>query len=823
MPPCSCGSSCADNLKTALLVNILGAFTDAFLSGILLIHGEDVSRFDKQLKLQDFKFCSSVFDLWVLSMFRVSILFGACLGILCAKRKTVAMSRIRVLKKTLLYFSIFVIIFVVIKFLLGTECKMDIKTKMWLWCFLGWSLIGTIMTNGLWYILSKIRGFDTSTQQENGSVQERETLLNVGQFNSSGDWSSDGQEGTENNEETTISSWKLLSYCKPDISYISLASLCLFLAASGEIFIPYYTGQVIDGIAIEKDREKFIRAIVIMTLISLGTAIATGLRGGLFHLIASRFNMRVNNSLFSSIVRQEIGFFDNTKTGEIVSRLTSDTTKMSDQVGLNINVLLRNCVQSIGTCIFMFKLSWKLSIVTLIGLPLVAFISDTFGDYYKKLSTQVQEATAKANEVAAEVVSSMKTVRSFANEDEEIRRFKSRQNDILKLQVKESFLYGGYRWCTEILALFLDVVVLLYGGHLVLKGELSGGYLVSFILYQIQLTFYIEEIGDIYTGLMEAVGASKKVFELIDRKPKIENKGVIAPGRISGEVRFENVSFAYPTRPDISVLNDVTFSAAPGEVVALVGPSGGGKSTCISLLEHFYEPSSGEVLVDSISVRNYDHKYFHSKIALVGQEPVLFARSIKENIAYGLASSNCEIDQHFVERVSCLANAHSFIDEMPERYDTETGEKGLQLSGGQKQRIAIARALARNPQVLLLDEATSALDAESEHLVQDAIYKNLTGHTVLIVAHRLSTIEKADKIVVIDQGKVTAQGKHKELVEENGLYAKLVRRQMLGLGKHSSTDNTRSLVRCYSQSDSESSHSGNSYSSSPKISNISKK
>lgn len=794
---------------------------DAFVSGVLLIHGNNFSRFNQRLQIQEFEFCSSVFDLWVLSMVRLCGLFGAAFGFLFAKRKLDAVSKISLFKKPLLYYSIAVVVFVVIKFLLSTECSMDKNAKIWLWCFMGWSVLGTIKTNLLWHFLSRIKAVTLSTEQEIGSIQERETLLNVGDF--SHDDSSADQEDTTTDEENNISSWRLMSYCKPDIPFISLASLVLLLAASGEIFIPYYTGQVIDGIAIEKDKEKFTKAIVIMTLISLGTAIAAGLRGGIFNLIEARFNRRISNYLFGSIVKQEIGFFDDTKTGDIVSRLTSDVTKMSDQVGLNINVLLRNCVQSVGTCVFMFKLSWKLSVVTLIGLPLVAFISDIYGEYYKKLSTQVQEATAKANEIAAEVVSSMKTVRSFANEDREFDRYKSRQNAIFKLKVKESFLYGGYRWCTEILALTLDVVVLLYGGHLVLEGELSGGYLVSFILYQLQLTFYIEEVGDIYTGLMEAVGASKKVFELIDRKPKIENVGDATPGKFAGEVKFENVSFAYPTRSDISVLNGVSFSAAQGEVVALVGPSGSGKSTCISLLEHFYEPTSGEVLIDSVPVRTYEHKFLHSKVALVGQEPVLFARSVKENIAYGLSSNYGEIDQSFVEHVSQLANAHCFISSMPEGYDTETGEKGLQLSGGQKQRVAIARALARNPQILLLDEATSALDAESEHLVQDAIYKNLSGRTVLIVAHRLSTIEKADKIVVIDQGRVIAQGKHKELVEKNGLYAKLVRHQMLGLEKRPSTDNTQPLVRCRSQSDSEGSDSGNSYSSSPRISAVSKK
>ena len=794
---------------------------DAFVSGVLLIHGKKFSRFNQRLQIQEFEFCSSVFDLWVLSMVRLCGVVGTAFGFLFAKRKLDAVSRISLFKKPLLHYSIAVVVFVVIKFLLSTECSMDKNAKIWLWCFMGWSVLGTIMTNLLWYFLSRIKAVTLSTEQEIGSIQERETLLNVSDF--SHDDSSTDQEDSTTDEENNISSWRLMSYCKPDIPFISLASLVLLLAATGEIFIPYYTGQVIDGIAIEKDKEKFTKAIVIMTLISLGTAIAAGLRGGIFNLIEARFNRRISNYLFGSIVKQEIGFFDDTKTGDIVSRLTSDVTKMSDQVGLNINVLLRNCVQSVGTCVFMFKLSWKLSVVTLIGLPLVAFISDIYGEYYKKLSTQVQEATAKANEIAAEVVSSMKTVRSFANEDREFDRYKSRQNAIFKLKVKESLLYGGYRWCTEILALTLDVVVLLYGGHLVLEGELSGGYLVSFILYQLQLTFYIEEVGDIYTGLMEAVGASKKVFELIDRKPKIENVGYASPGEFAGEVKFENVSFAYPTRSDISVLNGVSFSAAQGEVVALVGPSGGGKSTCISLLEHFYEPTSGEVLIDSVPVRNYEHKFLHSKVALVGQEPVLFARSVKENIAYGLSSDHGEIDQSLVEHVSQLANAHCFISSMPEGYGTETGEKGLQLSGGQKQRVAIARALARNPQILLLDEATSALDAESEHLVQDAIYKNLSGRTVLIVAHRLSTIEKADKIVVIDQGRVIAQGKHKELVEKNGLYAKLVRHQMLGLEKRSSTDNTQPLVRCRSRSDSEGSDSGNSYSSSPRISAVSKK
>ncbi|EDO45926.1 predicted protein, partial [Nematostella vectensis] len=571
---------------------------------------------------------------------------------------------------------------------------------------------------------------------------------------------------------------KLLSYLKPDMGYVALAFFFLVAACAAQIFIPYYTGLVIDGIAIEKNKKKFEMAILTMGLICLGEAICAGFRGAIFRYVASRFNIRINNLLFGSIVNQDISFFDKTKTGEIVSRLTSDTTKMSDQVSLNVNVFLRNVFKGAGVCIFMFKLSWQLSVVTMIGLPLIAFLSEVYGNYYKKLSTAVQDAIARTNEVAAEVVSSMKTVRSFANEQGELNRYKEKNNEVFKLQIKEAVVIGGYNGCTEIMFLAMEVIILYYGGHLVLEGYLTGGNLVSFILYQLELADALEEIGDVYTGLMEAVGAAEKVFKLIDREPAILNNGKVIPLSCEGAIEFKDVSFSYPTRPDIPVLDNVSFMVEPGQVVALVGPSGGGKSTCINLLEHLYEPTGGEVLIDAVPVKDLDHYYLHNKVSLVGQEPVLFARSIKKNIAYGV--EDLADNPETVEHVSRLANAHSFVSGMPKGYDTETGEKGLQLSGGQKQRIAIARALIRNPKILLLDEATSALDAESEHLVQDAIYKNLQGHTVLIIAHRLSTIEKADLIIVIDKGQVAEIGTYSHLIAKDGLFNRLVQRQLVG-------------------------------------------
>ncbi|KAI0227571.1 ATP-binding cassette sub-family B member 9 [Lamellibrachia satsuma] len=521
----------------------------------------------------------------------------------------------------------------------------------------------------------------------------------------------------------------------------------------------------------------FIRAIIFMVIFSAGSAIAAGLRGGFFKVAMARLNIRIRNHLFSSMLSQEIGFFDTIRTGDLTSRLTSDTSTMSDALSLNTNVFLRSLIKAVGVCVFMFTLSWRLSLITVIGLPIIMGVSNVYGTYYQTLSKKVQDSLAKANEVAEETCSSMRTVRSFANEPAETARYAENLAVTYKLKVKEAFAYAGYVWSNELFELMLVTMTLYYGGHLVVNDLMSGGELVSFILYQIELGSALESISYVYTGLMQAIGASQKVFEFIDRKPLVKPEGGnVRPNKLQGRIEFHNVSFAYPTRPDSLVLKNVSFSVDPGEIVALVGPSGGGKSSCINLLEHFYETQEGSVRIDNVSINDYDHKYLHTKIALVGQEPILYATSVKENIAYGL---DCW-DMELVERAAKLANAHEFIMDMKEKYDANTGEKGLQLSGGQKQRLAIARAVIRNPTILLLDEATSALDSESEYLVQEALYKNLKGRTVMIIAHRLSTVEKANRIIVIEKGSVVEQGSHTQLLARGGLYTKLVQRQLLG-------------------------------------------
>ncbi|XP_078598446.1 ABC-type oligopeptide transporter ABCB9-like [Branchiostoma floridae x Branchiostoma japonicum] len=544
--------------------------------------------------------------------------------------------------------------------------------------------------------------------------------------------------------------------------------------------------MVIDGIAkIENSRDKFTHAIVLMSILTAISAVCYGMRTGLFEITKIKLNIRVRNLLFRSITSQEIGFFDSVKTGELISRLSADTTVTTEVFVNHVKVLCASTVRVVGIVAFMLKLSWRLSILALIMLPAVAVVTRVFGEYLKEVAMDIQTSFAKANEVADETCANIRTVRSFANEGRDCERYSERLNDTYKLHIRKALLFGSFTLAEHAFDLVLFVLTLYYGGHLVMAHKMTGGNLVSFFLYVNRLRGSMEKLTiQVYGKLMEAVGTCQKVIEYIDREPEIKRGGRLAPWKLEGHIEFRNVWMSYPCRQRVPVLKDVSFQVSPGEVVALVGPSGSGKSTCVNLLERFYETTSGQVLLDGNPIMAYDHRFLHRKVALVGQEPMLFARSIKDNISYAL--DNCSLDE--VQRVARQANAHEFITELPEGYETETGEKGMQLSGGQKQRVAIARALIRKPAVLLLDEATSALDAESEQLVQQAT-QNLRGQTVIVVAHRLSTVEKADRIIVIDKGMVVEQGRHDQLILHNGVYAKMVRRQ-LGMSPHTEAEDS---------------------------------
>uniref|UniRef100_A0A1I7RYP1 ABC transporter domain-containing protein n=2 Tax=Bursaphelenchus xylophilus TaxID=6326 RepID=A0A1I7RYP1_BURXY len=351
---------------------------------------------------------------------------------------------------------------------------------------------------------------------------------------------------------------------------------------------------------------------------------------------------------------------------------------------------------------------------------------------------------------------------------------------------RKTIAYMGYAWLNELSENVVLISVLVYAGHLAMNGLLTIEQITSFLLYQLQLGENFYNLNYVFSGLMESVGASRKVFEYMHKKPDIPYNGTVERP-VQGSIEFEDVSFSYPTRPNSKVLKHLSLSIKPGETVALVGPSGAGKSSIIALLEYFYEVNKGKIKLDGVDIKEYAHRFYHQQVSLVSQEPTLYSGSVRYNILYG-----CEewaTDDDMIEAAK-LANAHGFITELEHGYDTKCGEKGVQMSGGQKQRIAIARALVRKPAVLILDEATSALDAESEYIIQQALNQCSVGRTVIVIAHRLSTVEKADRIFVIQKGQVVQEGSHQTLMEVDGIYKNLVKRQLLNGAESSGQDDS---------------------------------
>ncbi|GIL89047.1 hypothetical protein Vretimale_16209 [Volvox reticuliferus] len=553
------------------------------------------------------------------------------------------------------------------------------------------------------------------------------------------------------------------------------------LAALGSASLAYLTGQMVDFASIELDRSRFTHTTLLLLLMAGLTALFTGTRGGLFTIANTRLNVRLRKSLFHALLQMEIGFFDTNRTGEIISRLAADTSTVADQVGLNMNVMLRSATQAAMVLFFMFAASWRLTVVTFILVPVVLTISQVYGKFYSKLSKRVQAELATANAVADEVLSTMTTVKAHAIQDSAEAAYAAKLKDFYKLQLLEAGAYALYAILNTFLPNVVTAVVLFYGGNLVLAGVMSRGALVSFMLYQQSLTSAFQLMGDVFSALTAAVGAADKVVELMRRQPAIPPGGHLVLPSLEGRVEVQEVVFQYPARPDVQVLNGLSLVAHPGEVVALVGPSGGGKSSVIKLLERFYLPSSGRIVIDGHDLGQFNPKWLRRQVALVSQEPVLYARSIRRNIILGLEPEDgctaAPSEEEVVEAAK-QANAHDFITSFPEGYETSCGEKGVALSGGQKQRIAIARALVRKPRVLLLDEATSALDADSEAVVQEALDRVMHGRTVIVIAHRLSTIQAADRIYVIGKGVVQEVGTHNDLLAAGGVYSQLVRRQL---------------------------------------------
>ncbi|XP_062894961.1 antigen peptide transporter 1-like [Mobula hypostoma] len=568
----------------------------------------------------------------------------------------------------------------------------------------------------------------------------------------------------------TASLTRLVSCLRPDSSRFLFVAVFLVLSSAGEMAIPYYSGRMTDWVMNKDNPSAFSSTILAMAAFTIGSAVSECICDCIYNATMTGIHTRIQGSVFRSVVQQEIAFFDTQHTGNITSRITTDTNTMSDSLSQQLSLLMWYLMRVTCLLAFMLSLSFKLSLFTLALIPFIIIVPEFFAHFYQNLSADVQASLAKANDVAMETFSSMKTVRSFANEDGECRRYGERLNNTFQLNKREALFYAIYMWTNSLSGLLLKVSILFYGGSLVTDGSVTSGGLVSFILYQLQFTSAIEALLHVYPHVKKAVGASEKVFEYMDRKSVMPPVGTLRPAKLKAHIEFRNVTFAYPRQPDLPVLKNVSFEVRSGEVTALVGASAAGKTTCVSLLQRFYQPQSGQILLDGIPIEEYEHKPYHRKVALVSQEPVLFARSVEENIAYGLEDVNAER----VANAARDACAHQFVTALRDGYSTDAGEKGGQLSGGQKQRVAIARALIRDPQVLILDDATSCLDNETEHLVHQSVYSRAEGRAVLVIAHRPSTIERADRIVVLEGGKVVEEGTPQQLQEKGSSYHRLL-------------------------------------------------
>lgn len=574
--------------------------------------------------------------------------------------------------------------------------------------------------------------------------------------------------GKERKQRARVLFIRVIRLYRPDYILLFGAFVFLALAVLCEMFIPLYTGEVIDILGSHYQWDNFRSAIIFMGLFSLGSSFSAGCRGGLFMCAINSFTCRVKVQLFGSLVRQDIGFFETIKTGDITSRLSTDTNLMGRAVALNVNVLLRTLVKTLGMLYLMVSLSWKLTLLMLMETPLTGLLQNIHDTHYQRLSKEVQDSMAQANDAAGEAVSGIRTVKSFKTEFGEARRYDGRLMETHNLKTRRDTVRAIYLLVRRTTELGMKVAMLYYGRLFIQYGQMSTGNLVSFILYQQDLGDNIRTLIYIFGDMLNSVGAAGKVFEYQDRKSEVSIDGNLMPKDLKGLVKFQNLTFSYPRRPDHNVLKDFSLELKPGQMTALVGMSGGGKSTCVSLLERFYQPQQGHILLDGQPLQDYQHKYLHRKVAMVGQEPVLFSGTVRDNIAYGL--QGCSMER--VKEAARKANAHAFISKLENGYDTDVGERGNLLSGGEKQRIAIARALIREPQVLILDEVTSSLDTESEQMVQKALSCCPT-QTLLVIAHRLKTIERADQIVVIDSGELVEKGTHEELMEKKGSYYKL--------------------------------------------------
>ncbi|NHQ76016.1 ATP-binding cassette domain-containing protein [Roseovarius gahaiensis] len=586
---------------------------------------------------------------------------------------------------------------------------------------------------------------------------------------------SNGADMTERDKSKELGALaELWPFLRPYRLLMGAAVLALMLTAAVSLILPMAVRRVVDNFGTEDGavlNQYFLAALGIAGLLAIGT----GLRYALVTRLGERVVADIRKAVFDRVIGMSPAFFENIMTGEVLSRITTDTTLILSVIGSSVSIALRNLLIFVGGLGLMLITSAKLTGMVLLLVPLVVVPILTLGRKLRKLSRENQDWIADSSGNASEALQAVQTVQAFTHETASRATFAG--------VTEKSFDAARRRIATRaamtvivIFLVFTGIVgVLWIGANDVRAGTMTAGTLVQFVIYSVMVAGAVAALSEIWGELQRAAGATERLVELLQTNDKVQDPAnpVALPRPVRGEILFDSVRFAYPARPNTPALDDFNLTVSPGETVALVGPSGAGKTSVIQMIQRFYDPNVGQITLDGIALSDMARDDFRRELALVPQDPMIFAASARENIRFGrLDASDAE-----VEKAARAAAAHEFITALPEGYDTYVGERGVMLSGGQKQRIAIARAILRDAPVLLLDEATSALDAESERAVQMAVEKMARTRTTIIVAHRLATVKKADRIIVMEAGRIVAQGTHDALVAEGGLYARLARLQ----------------------------------------------
>jgi len=560
-----------------------------------------------------------------------------------------------------------------------------------------------------------------------------------------------------------------MRYLRPYRLSLILAVICIVFVTLTSLIAPWLTGKgLIDKVIVEKN-------ISLLNLIALAFIALVIVKGTFSYLqtyltsfLGYKIVVDMRNQIFQHLQRLSLSFYKRRRTGEIMSRLINDTNVVQNVLVESIMRLILNIFLVIGVLIFIFYIDWSLSLFILIILPLLVLILGKLGSQIKKFSNLVQMKIADISSIIQEVVGGIEVIKSFVTEKKETQKFQIQNIENFRLNMKRIRFVAILPPLMEILTTIGLAVILWYGGLKVIRGGLTIGELVAFLGYIALAVNPLDRIGRDYSQYQQALACAERMFEILDTEPEIrESPRAIEMPRIKGYIQFRNIFFSYDNKE--VVLNDINLDLRPGEKVALVGQSGVGKTTLVSLIPRFYDPTSGSILIDGYEIRNVKLASLRRQIGIVSQETFLFSGTIRDNIAYGKA----EVTNEEIVAAAKKANAHNFIMALEKGYATPVGERGVNLSGGQKQRIAIARAILRDPCILILDEATSAVDAEAEALIQEALQKLMKERTTIVIAHRLSTILRADKIVVLQEGKIEGVGIHKELLSKGGTYTKL--------------------------------------------------